>query len=134
MGWRENFNAGRALVREAAARGRETPEAAPVPGPEAGQEESLRALLGEVAEIAEQSQARNAELETELTAIREFADALTEAMQSPGMKTLLVKQYAPDAHAKASEAEKVALNACMQNINVAYDLIERRAENRREAA
>ena len=126
MGWREEFNQGRAAVREAAARGRETPEAGPA-GPEAGQEESLRALLGEVAEIAEQSQARNAELETELTASREFAAALAVAMQSPGMKKLLAKEYSPDAHPKASEAEKAALNACMQNINVAYDLIERRA-------
>ena len=127
MGWREEFNQGRALVREAAARGRDTPEAGPAAGPEAGQEESLRALLGEVAEIAEQSQARNAELETELTASREFAAALAVAMQSPGMKKLLAKEYSPDAHPKASEAEKAALNACMQNINVAYDLIERRA-------
>ena len=126
MGWREEFNQGRAAVREAAARGRETPEAGPA-GPEAGQEESLRALLGEVAEIAEQSQARNAELETELAASREFAAALAVAMQSPGMKKLLAKEYSPDAHPKASEAEKAALNACMQNINVAYDLIERRA-------
>lgn len=129
MSWRDYFEVSRDLVRVAAARGRETPEGAPAARPEVGQEESLRALLGETAEIAEQSLARNAELETELTASREFADALAEAMQSPGMKRLLAKQYSPDAHAKATEGEKAELTACMQKINAAYDLIERRAQS-----
>ena len=81
---REEFEAGRAAVRAAAARGRATiePPPMPAPRPEAGDNvepapasrtddaevESLRALLAEVHELAELSQARIAELEAQLTA------------------------------------------------------------------
>jgi hypothetical protein len=139
--WRDEFNAGRAAVR-AAARGREmagpsrtrsaepatargNAGGAPAAPPAAGHEESLRALLGEVREIAELSQTRIAELETELTATHWRADRVAEVLQLAGVRQMLLKVFHPDAHPGIDDEQRRALTEAISKINAAYDLTDR---------
>jgi len=140
--WRDEFNAGRAAVRMAAARGRETPGPVPAHAPEpeirrdhagaapaghgdTGEVENLRALLAEVHELAELSQARIAELETELTAMHWRADRMADVLQIQGVRKMLHKVTHPDTHPGADEEQRRALTEASSKINAAYDLIDR---------
>jgi len=145
--WRAEFDAGRAAVR-AAAQGRERVEpveprrpriaeletrpdiagGAPATLADAGDVEDLRALLGEVREIAELSQARIAELETELTATHWRADRVAEVLELPGVRRMLLRLLHPDAHAGADEEQRRALTEASGKVNAAYDLIDRAKE------
>jgi hypothetical protein len=124
--WREEFNAGRAAVR-AGVRVREPVDPSPAPAgtPDVAEVGSLRALLGELREIAELSQARIAELETALTAMHWRAERLADALQVPGVKKVLVRLVHPDAHPDADEDQRRALTEASSKINAAYDLIDR---------
>jgi hypothetical protein len=146
--WRAEFDAGRATVRMAArGGGRAEPVEPPRPrisfpdSLDEGEEtrrgdagapaappldaEGLRILLGEVREIAELSQARIAELETELTAAHWRADRLTEVLELAGVRRMLLRLVHPDAHPGAGEDQRRALTEASSKINAAYDLIDR---------
>jgi hypothetical protein len=142
--WREEFEAGRAAVRAAAARGRATIE--PVPAPPLEPEpagnaetapasrtdnaevESLRALLAEVHELAELSQARIAELETQLTAAHYRAARFSDVLELQGVRRTLQRLTHPDAHPGATEEQLRALNEASRKINVAFELLDRAGE------
>jgi len=141
--WRDEINAGRTAVRTAAARGERIPRPSwaraaepetgrgnggrppPAAPPDAGEVESLRGLLGEVREIAMQSQARISELETELTATHWRADRVVDVLELPGVRKMLLKATHPDTHPGADEEQRRALTEASSKINAAYDLINR---------
>jgi hypothetical protein len=141
---REEFEAGRAAVRAAAARARATIEPAPTlgPAPEIGgnaeptpasrpdnaEVESLRALLAEVHELAELSQARIAELESQLTAAHSRADRFSEVLELQGVRRTLHRLTHPDAHPGATEEQLRTLNEASRKINAAYELLDRARE------
>lgn len=148
--WREDFDAGRQRVR-AALEGR-GPQARPrragreepfinavlytgTAAPETNQTgadqaaiaaeiQSLRALLGELSEVAEASVARTAELEQQLTDTHWRAERLAEVLCLPGVRRTLFKMAHPDANPAADEAERTARTEATSKINVAYDLID----------
>ena len=137
MGWRDEINAGRIAVRLAAARGDGT--AAPSPrrdgastehaqagaaAPASDEAQNLRALLNEVRELAELSQARIAELETELTATHWRADRFAEVLQLAGVRKVLLRVMHPDAHPEADETQRASLTEASSKINAVYDLID----------
>ena len=143
---REEFEAGRAAVRAAAARGRATiaPTPAPAPVPEATGDiesapvsrsdnadvESLRALLAELHELAEISQARIAELETQLTAAHYRADRFSDVLELQGVRRTLHRLTHPDAHPGATEEQLRALNEASRKLNAAYELLDRAGEQK----
>jgi hypothetical protein len=135
--WRDEFNAGRAAVRAAAAHGRSTasprqPRAEPqfgqhqAAGSPAGSEaEILRSLVAELRDLGVASQARIAELEAQLTATHWRAARLAEALETPGARNVLLRMFHPDAHPNADDAQRAALTEAAAKINAAYDLIDR---------
>ena len=102
---------------------------APAASTDAAEGESLRGLLGELHQIAELSQARIAELETELTATHWRADRVAEVLQLPGVRKMLLKVTHPDSHPGADELQRRALTEASSKINAAYDLIDRDKKN-----
>ena len=148
---REEFEAGRAAVRAAAARGGATiaptsdagaacqeagdnAEPAPASRSDAAEVESLRALLAELHELAELSQARIAELETQLTAAHYRADRFGDVLELQGVRRTLRRLTHPDAHPGANEEQLRALNEASRKLNAAYELLDRAGEQKREAS
>lgn len=135
--WRDEFNAGRAAVHAAASRGRPAPDRlllrraepqfgwSPGTAGPASETDTLRALVAELRELGLASQARIAELESELTATNLRAERLAEALETPGARRALQRLFHPDAHAGASDEQLRALNDAASKVNVAYDLIDR---------
>jgi hypothetical protein len=103
-------------------------EPAPASRTDAAEVESLRALLAEVHEIAELSQARIAELEAQLAVAQSRADRFSEVLELQGVRRTLQRLTHPDAHPGATEEQLRTLNEASGKINAAYELLDRARE------
>ena len=103
-------------------------EPAPASRTDAAEVESLRALLAELHELAELSQARIAELETQLTAAHYRADRFSDVLELQGVRRTLHRLTHPDAHPGATEEQLRALNEASRKLNAAYELLDRAGE------
>lgn len=82
-------------------------------------------ILAETTTLAEQLNARVAELEAELAASP--AAAFAEVLQLPGVRRWLITRFHPDKPG-LNEAESVALTEAMQKINAAYEQLEKKGD------
>jgi hypothetical protein len=87
--------------------------------------ERLRALLGEVSELAETAVARVAALETQLTETQGHAARMMEVLELPGARQMLRRMCHPDSNPQAEEAERRARTEATSKINAVYEWIER---------
>jgi hypothetical protein len=145
--WRDEYNTGRAAVRDAAngerslrsrRRGRQ-PEAEPTNAREPAEtaypdddDASLRVMLGELREVAEAALARKTELETEMTAAQWCIARLADVLELPGFKQAVVKAFFPDAHPDATAEQRSRLTEAAAKINAAYELLDQRKKPRDE--
>ena len=149
--WREDFDAGRQRVRAALdnrappprrSAGREEPvfntvlyrDDLPASAPAgaggdaaamAAEIENLRALLGELSQVAEAAVAHNTALEQQIAETGPRAALMTEVLELPGVRRMLFKMAHPDANPNADEAERRARTEATSKINMAYELIDR---------
>jgi hypothetical protein len=77
----------------------------------------------ELADYAEQLQARVDELEAEREA--GHAALFADVLRLDGVKIALLNGFHPDKHPRATEAQRKAFGDAMAKINAAYEILER---------
>jgi hypothetical protein len=116
-GLQRGFAAGRAGAGKPEGRGHEATR-----GADGGDD---RQILAETTALAEQLNARVAELEAELAAAP--AAAFATVLLLPGVKRWLITRFHPDKPG-LNDAERAALTEAMQKINVAYEQLEKKGD------